>query len=290
MKKSQLLRDLSLHIQMATALLDQDLTITHASKDLKVLLHAPCPIGSSLCNHFADSQGMARQIRQALQHHGSWQGWVHLRSPDPSGSQPLLFVQFDCHDLGSHTKIAVSLCQMSKMIHLYQFAYTDPLTGLPNRKSLILSLQNEIALATSTKPLALFYLDVNHFKQINDLHGHEAGDAALKEIAARLVTLSKIPVPFDIEGGVVGRLGGDEFCFAVRGNFTPEVLLVETCKRLQDLNFSMPFGKTVLHIRMSIGLALSPTHATDVSELLRASDRAMYRAKKTASMMPVCIE
>lgn len=280
MRKTRLMSYLDMHTHMGTALLNQRLVITHGSKNLKSLLRAQTVLGSALCNHFVDSSDTERQIRHGLRNKGFWHGLVRLHQPRVQGSQDLLYVQLDCHDVGKAMKIVASFCEMNEMAHLYRYAYTDTLTGLPNRVSIMQTLQQEIAEATPEKPLALFFLDVNNFKQINDEHGHEAGDAALREIAAQLLAISKMPVGFHIEGGMVGRLAGDEFCFAVRGNFTAALLLEETHRLLGQLNFSMPFGRTALRISVSIGLAICPTHAQDISDLLRASDRAMYHAKK----------
>lgn len=155
---------------------------------------------------------------------------------------------------------------------------TDPLTKLANRMQFQHLLQQAIARANrSQQYVALLYLDVDRFKDINDTFGHSAGDASL-EIFAR-----RIQAELD-EGAIVGRLAGDEFAVLVTGA-TPmneflehvtqlAVRLLRTAGRPFEVEGEEVFMTT------SIGIALYPRDADNVIDLLRNADAALYQAKK----------
>jgi len=155
-------------------------------------------------------------------------------------------------------------------------ALHDPLTGLPNRAlfgdRLALALRRRVRRGTGT--VAVFFLDVDRFKLVNDSLGHEAGDALLIEVAARLESAVR---PAD----TVARLAGDEFtvlCEDVAG----ELEAVAIAQRVVDL-FAPPFtvaGREV-HVSTSVGVALSSGRGGASAEaLIRDADAAMYRAKE----------
>ncbi len=147
-------------------------------------------------------------------------------------------------------------------------ARTDDLTGLANRRSLYAAI--ELALAGSGA--ALLLLDLNRFKELNDTLGHNVGDDALCQLAARLQGALTADV-------LLARLGGDEFVALV-----PRVLgesdAVRVAHTLQDA-LEEPFclDDLLVPLQASIGIALAPDHATTRAELLRCADVAMYRAK-----------
>lgn len=145
-----------------------------------------------------------------------------------------------------------------------QAALTDPLTQLPNRRSAVQHL--EAALARG-QPFHLAIIDIDHFKQINDVHGHAAGDAVLVSLAGRLAALHD-------RGYFAGRLAGDEFCVvsppgeccsAFKG-----ALRALLTQRVSD--GSAPFC-------ISIGAASFPAEGVDIPGLLSAADTALYAAK-----------
>ncbi|WP_322044225.1 diguanylate cyclase domain-containing protein [Paraburkholderia sp. J67] len=151
----------------------------------------------------------------------------------------------------------------------------DALTGLPNRSQFETRLKNALDEAMVTgQRVAVLYLDCDRFKEINDCLGHEAGDAVLISIAARLRTQLR-------EVDLVARLGGDEFAVML----APMHELASATRIAEDIASGMtppialPDGRTVATM-MSIGIALYPDHACDASGLLRAADAAMYRAKR----------
>ncbi len=157
---------------------------------------------------------------------------------------------------------------------LNRLAHFDALTGLPNRVMLYDRLQQAL-LATERDPrlLGVFFLDLDRFKQINDLHGHEAGDQVLKAVADRLVSTMR---PSD----TVARLAGDEFVILAPGLRSPDDAAALAQKLLD--RFAQPLDLPGLSItsRPSIGITLYPIDDSDLEGLLRHADNAMYEAKQ----------
>ena len=148
------------------------------------------------------------------------------------------------------------------------------LTGLPNR-ALIFEYANHLLAAASRKHSrgALLFIDLDRFKPVNDLHGHDIGDRLLKEVAQRMVACVR-------QEDLVGRLGGDEFVIVLpylgRGHTAPTV-----ARHVIDA-LSQPFhiSGLELSISASVGISFYPMHGSDVDTLLHRADLAMYRAKE----------
>lgn len=156
--------------------------------------------------------------------------------------------------------------------HFQQLALTDALTGLPNRVSFAEHLDVEIKEANVLgRKLAILGIDLDRFKEINDLRGHAAGDQALRTIARRLLGLAG-PQCF------VARLGGDEFAAVIR--FTDEKVLLEHVDRMEKLLFEpIVLDDFATTTGASIGVALYPDDGRDRERLMGNADLAMYRAK-----------
>jgi diguanylate cyclase (GGDEF)-like protein len=146
-------------------------------------------------------------------------------------------------------------------------AHTDSLTGLGNNRSYELALAAAAEHAGSDAPLGLWLVDIDDFKQINDVCGHQLGDGVLVETARPLAS---------VEGdGRAFRLGGDEFALLVPGDQeSVRQRLDELYRHLAAATF--PHGKTAT---VSVGVAVLPDHATNVDELARKADAALYWAK-----------
>lgn len=158
----------------------------------------------------------------------------------------------------------------SKIAHQ---AMHDPLTGLPNRLLVVDQLQKEISRAKrEEKTLAVFMIDLNNFKDINDTLGHPVGDGLLKDVAQRLRESVR-------ESDTVGRLGGDEFAVVIPLAEQKEAEMVAD-KVLQKLMPSFSLENHVMKIGASIGIAMYPVHGKDHTSLIRLADVAMYEAKK----------
>jgi diguanylate cyclase (GGDEF)-like protein len=156
---------------------------------------------------------------------------------------------------------------------IYQLATIDPLTGLYNRRHFMELLERELARTSAhERALSLLIVDLYHFKEFNDRHGHIAGDAVLKEVAQVLLAEA-------CNDCIVARIGGEEFAFAlaerdvVAGNRFAEAL----CRRIASLQLGPEAG--VRQVTVSIGVAAWGAAMASVSDLLRAADAQLYRAK-----------
>jgi diguanylate cyclase (GGDEF)-like protein/PAS domain S-box-containing protein len=157
-------------------------------------------------------------------------------------------------------------------------ARIDPLTKVPNRMQLQHLLQRGIARARRAgKSLCLFYVDIDHFKEINDTFGHLAGDTTLETVAERMRTA--LP-----NHSVIGRLAGDEFAVVLDGLNPDDQGIVDTSELAQKLlnRLADPFfvqGHEVF-MTASMGIAFYPKDAPNVIDLIRNADAALYHAKK----------
>jgi len=158
-------------------------------------------------------------------------------------------------------------------------ARIDPLTKIPNRMQFQHLLQRGIARARRAgKTLCLFYIDVDHFKEINDTFGHLAGDTTLETVAERL--RSALP-----KRAIIGRLAGDEFAVIVDELRPNDKGIVETSELAQEVldRLADPFyvqGHEVF-MTASLGIAYYPKDAPNVIDLIRNADAALYHAKKS---------
>jgi len=174
-----------------------------------------------------------------------------------------------------HRAIAVRDLQARKEAeqHIRFLAHHDALTGIPNRSSFNKKLDQEIQIALATgRRLAVLCLDLDRFKEINDLFGHAAGDRMLQSVATRIIGVLD-------ESQMIARLGGDEFAIILPGLSNPEVAgrVAETI--LETLQIVGENTGTDAPVSTSIGIAICPDDATDRQALLSHADTALYRAK-----------
>jgi diguanylate cyclase (GGDEF)-like protein/PAS domain S-box-containing protein len=153
-------------------------------------------------------------------------------------------------------------------------AHFDELTGLPNRSMFNQRLSHALAQAQRRKtPLAVLFIDLDRFKNINDTLGHDAGDTVLREVAERLQSCLR-------ESDTVGRLGGDEFVVLIED--LPETVHVTAIAQKILTAVARPFvleGQE-FHITGSIGISTYPDDSADMQTLLKNADISMYRAKE----------
>ncbi|GGS69141.1 hypothetical protein GCM10010156_30120 [Planobispora rosea] len=168
---------------------------------------------------------------------------------------------------------AVRQQERAERLLAYQAAY-DPLTGLANRRTLTAHLEDY------TSGQAVFYLDLDGFKAVNDTHGHEAGDALLVEIASRLRAAAGA-------GDLIARLGGDEFVVLHPEALDRHDLITRAERLLQSIAEPITYHGRELRVGASVGIAVrtadptaGPTAGIAAGELLRAADTAMYEAKR----------
>jgi diguanylate cyclase (GGDEF)-like protein len=153
-------------------------------------------------------------------------------------------------------------------------AYSDPLTGLANRTSLMPALEQAVQRARRRNAkLAVVFLDLDGFKQINDLHGHDAGDALLIELAGRLRDNLRA-------SDLIARLGGDEFLVVLEEVQDAEPVEVVAKKLLVETVRPYALPGATASVTASIGISMFPDDAADATALMKHADIAMYAAKQ----------
>jgi diguanylate cyclase (GGDEF)-like protein len=168
-------------------------------------------------------------------------------------------------------RTAITFREVRSFHEVRQQARTDELTGLANRRALLEEGRRVVAAATARRPAALLLLDLDGFKEVNDSLGHTAGDELLRQVGPRLRDSLR---PDD----VLARLGGDEFAVLLVDGGLDEVQ--ERAEAMRELVLQPFVVEGIrLHVGVSIGVATAPVPATDVTELLRCADVAMYTAK-----------
>ncbi len=152
-------------------------------------------------------------------------------------------------------------------------AHHDPLTSLPNRVLLLDRLQHSLDRALREwEQVAVIFIDLDHFKDVNDTLGHEIGDALLREMAERMKGLVR-------SEDTVARLGGDEFTVILVDIDAPRAALNVAQKLLQVVSKPLLLSGHELHLSASIGISVYPIDGKDVATLLKNADTAMYSAK-----------
>jgi diguanylate cyclase (GGDEF)-like protein/PAS domain S-box-containing protein len=215
---------------------------------------------------------------QSLMNNGSWQGEVwNCRKNKEIFAERLTINAIYNPDGSVHRWVAlfsdISEKKQAEEIIRHQANY-DTLTALPNRRMMLDRLEQHIRKSRREGlPLALLYIDLDRFKEVNDALGHEMGDMLLKEAAHRMLSCVR-------ESDTVARLGGDEFTIILGelddagsvGRITQDIL--------ERLSSPFGLGDAVIHISASIGVAFYPDDAQDTAMLLRNADKAMYAAKR----------
>ena len=157
---------------------------------------------------------------------------------------------------------------------LSDLANNDALTGLPNRRLLEDRMTQALKAGRRTRHIvAVLFLDLDYFKEVNDKHGHDVGDQLLKSVASRLTDLLRIE-------DTVARIGGDEFIVLL-----PRLKDEKQARLIADkivLGFDKPFvlDDKVLQLGVSMGIAMYPKHGVNPKNLIRRADNAMYAAKR----------
>ena len=195
-----------------------------------------------------------------------------------SGADDYIVKPFDLHELKARLRAGKRILDLEEQLVsarelLRTQATHDSLTGLLNRGAIFEMLNKELSRATRKKEsLALIMADLDHFKQINDTYGHQAGDAVLREAASRMRTALR-------EYDVIGRYGGEEFLVvSPQCRQTEAITLAE---RLRECISAQPiiFDDQTIHITASVGVAAVAGNSTRPEELLHAADEALYAAK-----------
>nr|WP_277812895.1 GGDEF domain-containing protein [Sulfurimonas gotlandica] len=152
-------------------------------------------------------------------------------------------------------------------------AHHDALTGLPNRVLFNDRLEQAIEKAKrSNSKIALLFIDLDHFKEINDSLGHDVGDEILKTVTTRLNESKR-------DEDTLARLGGDEFTIILEDLHQVQDSSLIANKVLESLSKSMNVNDNVLYVSSSIGISIYPDDGVSTKDLLKFADSAMYKAK-----------
>jgi len=170
--------------------------------------------------------------------------------------------------------VSFALDYIAQERKLTTLAYHDALTGLANRQLLHEHLKQAIALAHRLKRvIALVFIDLDHFKSVNDTLGHAAGDRLLKEVAARLAACTR-------EGDIVARYGGDEFVMVLPNLSGNDIVEPLVHRMLDVLSQPISLDDGTINLTCSAGISLYPRDGVDIATLVMKADAAMYRVKR----------
>ncbi len=213
----------------------------------------------------------------ALKTTGTWRGEIWDRRKNGEIYPKLLTITTTFNEAGlplRRVALFYDITEKKKSEEvIWRQANFDSLTGLPNRQMFMDRLEQEIKKShRAALPLALMFLDLDRFKEINDTMGHDMGDILLKETAVRLSSCVR-------ESDTVARLGGDEFTIILGG--LEETGCVERIAQdiLQRLAKPFVLGDELVYMTTSIGITLYPDDSDRVDALIKHADQAMYAAK-----------
>ena len=223
-------------------------------------------------------QAFYKAMWHALNTTGRWEGEIYNRRKNADVYVEWVIINTvfnEKHEVQKRVALFYDITEKKKSEELIWFqANYDPLTELPNRRLLADRLKQEMIKAQRDKTLlALLFIDIDHFKDVNDSLGHEIGDALLAEVAKRLSHTVR-------KSDTVARLGGDEFTIIVTDLNDRDDVSSGIARNIID-SLGQPFDVdgNSLYVSASIGIALYPTDAENCEDLLRYADQAMYAAK-----------
>lgn len=160
-------------------------------------------------------------------------------------------------------------------------AFHDPLTGLTNRTSFQMQLEdNVVAAANARHQCAVIYIDLDDFKEINDLRGHDSGDRALRTVANRInACLQRQSPEYLASDPILSRIGGDEFTILLRGKLSEDGIVVIVEEILQSVAEPIEIEGELFQLSASIGVAIYPQDTFGAEALFNDADLAMYASK-----------
>lgn len=225
----------------------------------------------------ADRSSFADFIARILSSRGRETCEVGLLRPDPAHAQGHIHIHIEAVATdagGSFRAVAVDITEQRRLKEtIWRQANYDPLTQLPNRRLFIDRLRHEIEMThRAGQLLALLFVDLDRFKDVNDTYGHDAGDQLLVEAAKRMGECVRAT-------DTVARFSGDEFTIILSA--LTDTDRIGTVAREIGEALARPFviGDMVLSVSASIGISLYPLDAQDMHGLIRNADHAMYAAK-----------
>lgn len=246
------------------------------------------PLEDFLSRTGEDSRrGLAEEIARAREEHGSLRfdgrlagegggkRVIHIQAETVPGREGGALLAGTIQDVTEHEEARNEIRML---------AYYDGLTGLPNRALFNETLQGALARARRRKAmLAVLFVDLDHFKRINDTMGHSAGDQLLEAVARRLREIVRtedvLSRPESEEASEVARLGGDEFILLAADLELPEDAAQVARRILEALRAPVALPGGEVFVSASVGISIYPQDGGDVEELFKNADAALYHAK-----------
>lgn len=253
--------------------------VNHAFEDITGYSEAEA-IGymPSILQSERHDQDFYRKMWQSLRTDGIWRGEVWNRRKNGELFPVIQSISSICNDQDEVTHYVSLFSDISALKEsqekLNHLAYHDAMTDLPNRLLFEDRLQHAMEHARREgHGVALLFIDLDRFKNINDSLGHPVGDALLLETAARLRAIAR-------REDTVARLGGDEFIIVMEKIREPQDAAVLAQKLIDEFQAPLDIKGHMLHIGLSIGIGIYPRDGEDVATLVRNADAALYRVKE----------
>lgn len=216
-------------------------------------------------------------IQSELEREGFWQGEVYKRHKNGNTFPAQLSVIEGEKRKGSKHYISIFsdiTYRKQSEEKLYQLAHFDTLTGLCNRHAFMHKLQESLERCKRYRHrFAVFFMDLDGFKAVNDTYGHSSGDEVLVTIAARIKNVIR-------KSDTVARMGGDEFTLIVENFSNTKDLRALAQKIINHVSEPIKINGNIVNVTTSIGISIYPHDAPDFESMLRYADDAMYRAKE----------
>jgi two-component system chemotaxis response regulator CheY len=191
-----------------------------------------------------------------------------------AGADDFLTKPFNREELKYRTQIGERIIALERRI--LELANTDALTGVLNRRAFLERMEQETARSQRNKTSFSFIItDIDHFKKINDTHGHQAGDIVLEQFSK---TLSKFMRPYDF----IGRYGGEEFMICLSGVDETEAgsAAERMRKHTEEIEIMLPDGSHTIRITASFGKSsYKPESGESIDSVIKRADNALYQAK-----------
>lgn len=236
--------------------------LSHVDGAGRPLCFEGCPLSATM------DDGTAREVEVWLRHRDGHRQPVRVRTAPIRDGTGEVIGAVEVFDDASRMVEALARVDQAR-----RDALTDPLTGLANRRRLNAALEGRLEnLARYGWPFGLLMVDVDHFKLVNDEHGHDAGDAVLRVVAATLAGGAR-------SGDLATRWGGEEFAVLVEAVDGPALLEVAERLRVLVARSTARHGDLALGVTVSIGGAVA-TVADSAASLVISADAALYRAKR----------
>jgi diguanylate cyclase (GGDEF)-like protein/PAS domain S-box-containing protein len=255
---------------------DQQLLYANERALQQFSLSAEALEGRSLADFHVDP-AIRAALPEALSRHGSVRDYeVHLK--DFTGRQFWLLMSAQPIRYGGTVALLVALANIDERKRMQEDmrrkAMQDQLTGLPNRTMFLESLDRAVRKGRRRQDrFSVLFVDLDHFKEVNDTLGHAAGDQLLQAVAERLTSAVR-------QSDLVARMGGDEFVVLVEDHHGPEEVMIVAQKILSLLERPVLIDWREVKVSGSVGIASFPEDGEDLDTLMKNADIAMYQAKE----------